>query len=62
MDMTNIWKQMQDNDDNDPVSQDNIDQENTVADLDPIALDDLGIDEVKLADTEFTADDKILIW
>ena len=57
--MTNIWKQMQDNDDNDPVSQDNIDQENTVADLDPIALDDLGIDEVKLADTEFTVDDKV---
>ena len=59
MDMTNIWKQMQNNDDNDPVSQDNIDQENTVADLDPIALDDLGIDEVKLADTEFTVDDKV---
>ena len=60
--MTNIWKQMQDDQDNDPVSLDNIDQENTVADPDPIALDDLDIDDIKLADTEFTVDDKVLIW
>ena len=60
--MTNIWKQMQDDQDNDPVSQDNIDQENTVADPDPIALDNLDIDDIKLADTEFTVDDKVLIW
>ena len=60
--MTNIWKQMHDDHDNDPVSQDNIDQENTVADPDPIALDNLGIDDIKLADTEFTVDDKVLIW